>query len=48
MTVIRENDFVQSIADALQFISYYHPQDYIEHLARAYERAAPPVFPSLG
>jgi fumarate hydratase class I len=38
MTIIRENDFVQSIADALQFISYYHPADYLQHLARAYER----------
>ena len=38
MTIIRHEDFVSSIADALQFISYYHPKDYIEHLARAYER----------
>jgi fumarate hydratase class I len=36
--VIREADFVQSVADALQFISYYHPADYIAHLGRAYER----------
>jgi fumarate hydratase class I len=36
-TTIREGDFVQSIADALQFISYYHPVDYIRHLSRAYE-----------
>jgi fumarate hydratase, class I len=35
---IREQDFVQSIADALQYISYYHPVDYITNLARAYER----------
>ncbi len=38
MTIIRHEDFVSSIADALQFISYYHPKDYIAHLARAYER----------
>ncbi|MBL8385463.1 MAG: fumarate hydratase [Burkholderiales bacterium] len=38
MTTIRYEDFVASIADALQFISYYHPKDYIAHLARAYER----------
>ena len=39
MTVtIREEDFIQSIADGIQFISYYHPVDYIRHLARAYER----------
>jgi fumarate hydratase class I len=36
MTIIRETDFIQSIADALQFISYYHPRDYIRSLAAAY------------
>ena len=36
-TVIRGDDLVQSIADAFQFISYYHPADYIRHLAKAYE-----------
>jgi fumarate hydratase class I len=41
--VIREADFVQSVADALQFISYYHPADYIEHLGRAYEREQSPA-----
>lgn len=35
-TVIEYDDFVTSIADGLQFISYYHPADYIQHLARAY------------
>ncbi len=34
---IRRADLVQSIADALQFISYYHPQDFLQQLARAYE-----------
>src|SRR5262247_4274017 len=43
MTTIRENDFVQSIADALQYISYYHPRDYIEHLGRAWEREQSPA-----
>ena len=38
MTVIREKDFIQSIADGFQFISYYHPADYIAALAEAYER----------
>jgi len=38
MTSIRQADLVQSIADALQFISYYHPLDYIQALGRAYER----------
>jgi fumarate hydratase class I len=38
MTTIRQDHLVQSIADALQFISYYHPRDYIQALGRAYER----------
>src|SRR5882762_136548 len=37
MATIQQEDFVQSIADALQYISYYHPADYIRNLARAYE-----------
>ncbi|MCB1627530.1 MAG: fumarate hydratase [Xanthomonadales bacterium] len=37
MSTIRQDDFIQSVADALQFISYYHPKDYITNLARAYE-----------
>jgi len=43
VTTIRQADLVQSVADALQFISYYHPADYIEHLARAYEREQSPA-----
>ncbi|HLL20281.1 MAG TPA: fumarate hydratase [Rubrivivax sp.] len=35
-TTIRYADFVESVAAALQYISYYHPADYISHLARAY------------
>ncbi|UHL65782.1 fumarate hydratase [Paralcaligenes sp. KSB-10] len=42
-TTIRENDLIQSIADAVQFISFYHPADYIRHLARAYEREQSPA-----
>jgi fumarate hydratase, class I len=38
MTTIRHDDLVESVAAALQYISYYHPADYIAHLARAYER----------
>ena len=38
MTTIRQQDFIDSIADALQFISYYHPADYINALAEAYHR----------
>jgi fumarate hydratase class I len=37
MTIIREADVIESVADALQFISYYHPMDYIRALGRAYE-----------
>ena len=37
MTAIRSEDVIQSVADALQYISYYHPPDYIANLARAYE-----------
>ncbi len=37
MTTIRYADLVESVAGALQYISYYHPADYIAHLARAYE-----------
>ena len=43
MTTIRPADLVQSIADALQFISYYHPRDYIQALGRAYEREQSPA-----
>src|SRR5438552_11030360 len=37
-TSIKQADLIESIAGALQFISYYHPADYISHLSRAYER----------
>jgi fumarate hydratase class I len=37
MATIRQEDFIQSVADALQYISYYHPVDYIEALGEAYE-----------
>jgi fumarate hydratase class I len=36
-TIIKQSDLVESIAGALQYISYYHPADYIAHLARAYQ-----------
>ena len=38
MTVIKQEDFISSIADAFQYISYYHPLDYIQALGKAYER----------
>src|SRR4029453_17343292 len=37
-TIIRQDDLITTVAAALQYISYYHPADYISHLARAYER----------
>src|SRR3981081_4944456 len=40
---IRHADFVDSVAAALQYISYYHPADYIAHLARAYDREQSPA-----
>ncbi len=43
MSTIREDDFIQSIADAFQFISYYHPSDYISALTEAYEREESPA-----
>lgn len=43
MTTITEPDLIASVADALQFISYYHPADYIRPLARAYEREESPA-----
>lgn len=36
MTIIRQEDFIQSIADAFQYISCYHPKDYIDALYQAY------------
>ena len=40
---IRQEDFIQSIADAFQYISYYHPADYIKALAAAYAREESPA-----
>ncbi|BAL24032.1 fumarate hydratase [Azoarcus sp. KH32C] len=43
MTVIREEDLIQSIADAFQYISYYHPLDYIKALGEAWKREESPA-----
>ena len=43
MTVIKQEDFIQSIADAFQFISYYHPVDYIQALTQAWEKEENPA-----
>lgn len=40
---IKQEDLIQSIADALQYISYYHPVDYIRNLSAAYEREQSPA-----
>ncbi|MCP5170803.1 MAG: fumarate hydratase [Porticoccaceae bacterium] len=38
MTLIRQDDLIDSVADALQFISYYHPVDFIRAVNEAYEK----------
>ena len=43
MTIIRQEDFIASVAGALQYISYYHPVDYITSLAKAYEKEQSPA-----
>ena len=43
MTTIRAEDFIASIADGFQYISYYHPLDYITALGEAYEREESPA-----
>ncbi|KJZ17301.1 MULTISPECIES: fumarate hydratase [Halomonas] len=43
MTVIRQDDLITSVADALQYISYYHPKDFIDAMAAAYEREENPA-----
>jgi len=43
MTVITEKDFTDSIADALQFIACYHPKDFIQAMATAYEKEQSPA-----
>jgi len=37
-TVIRQDDLIESVADALQFISYYHPKDFIQAVHEAYKK----------
>nr|WP_298415232.1 fumarate hydratase [uncultured Halomonas sp.] len=43
MTVIHQDDVIQSVADALQYISYYHPKDFIDAMHQAYEREENPA-----
>ncbi|QUN07438.1 fumarate hydratase [Shewanella yunxiaonensis] len=43
MSVIKQADFIDSIADALQYISYYHPKDFVDAMAEAYAREQSPA-----
>ena len=43
MTLIRQDDFIQSVADSLQYISYYHPLDFIQALNAAYQKEQSPA-----
>jgi fumarate hydratase class I len=43
MTAIRQDDLIQSVADALQYISYYHPVDFIQAMHKAYEQELNPA-----
>ena len=43
MTAIKQEDLIQSVADAFQYISYYHPLDFIKALGEAYEREESPA-----
>ncbi len=43
MTIIKQEDLIESIADALQYISYYHPVDFIQAMYRAYQREQNPA-----
>jgi len=43
MTVIRQDDLIQSVADALQYISYYHPADFVQAVTAAWEKEQNPA-----
>ncbi|MET0001959.1 MAG: fumarate hydratase, partial [Candidatus Thiodiazotropha lotti] len=43
MTQIRQDDFIQSVADAIQFISYYHPADFLKAMGEAWEKEQSPA-----
>ena len=43
MKAIQQQDLIDSVADALQYISYYHPPDYIRALGKAYELEQSPA-----
>ena len=43
MALIKNEDFIQSVADALQYISYYHPLDFVNAVHEAYEKEESPA-----
>jgi fumarate hydratase class I len=43
MSIINKQDFIDSIADALQFISYYHPTDFIDAMHQAWQKEKSPA-----
>lgn len=43
MTVIRQQDLIESIADSLQYMSYYHPLDYVQAVEKAYHKEQNPA-----
>src|SRR5688572_24168907 len=43
MTTIKQEDFIQSVADAFQFISCYHPVDFLSAIGEAYEKERSPA-----
>ncbi|RKF19733.1 fumarate hydratase [Alginatibacterium sediminis] len=43
MTIIREQDFIESVADSLQYISYYHPLDFVQAMEKAYNKEQNPA-----
>ena len=43
MTIIKQDDVIASVADALQYISYYHPLDFIQAMYRAWEKEESPA-----
>ncbi|MCH2337388.1 MAG: hypothetical protein MK316_09020, partial [Pseudomonadales bacterium] len=43
MTIVRQQDLITSVTDALQYISYYHPPDFIRAMTQAYEREESPA-----
>ena len=43
MTIIKQADFIDSVADALQFISYYHPADFIKAMHEAWQHEESPA-----